>query len=75
MSTLLIESELDMDIAIERIIRLANLDGDKTLTIVLPSAAFHEIFIRNLHDKVIKSDVETPMDIEMKIIIRRIRDD
>jgi hypothetical protein len=75
MSTLLIENELDMDIAIERIIRLANLDGEKHLTIILPSEAFHEIFIRNLHDKIIRSDVKTPMDIKIEILIRRIRDD
>jgi hypothetical protein len=70
MSTLLIESELDMDVAIEYIVDLSTLDGKKVLTIVFPSTGLHDIFMRNLYDVLESGAAEIPMNIDIEIIIR-----
>jgi hypothetical protein len=70
MSTLLIESELDMDVAIEYIVNLSALEGKKVLTVVFPSTGLHDIFMKNLYDVLESGVAETPMNIAIEIIIR-----
>ena len=71
----MIDSELDMDIAIQRILRLAAIEGTKYVTVIFPSEAFHLIFMQNLHDKVMETDLDLPMDIELSIHIRSNNDE
>ena len=66
----MIESELDMDIAIEHIVSLSVVEGRKTLTLVFPSKGLHNIFMGNLYDVLEAGIAETPTNIEIEVIIR-----
>lgn len=69
MSKLIINSEGDIERSLEEIKKIANWDGRKDLTLVLPSEGMWEIFKTELYKVLSDDSVKKPVDIDADIIV------
>ena len=69
MSKLIINSEGDIERRLEEIKKIANWDGRKDLTLVLPSEGMWEIFKTELYKVLSDDSVKKPVDIDADIIV------
>jgi hypothetical protein len=64
-----IESEGDIEIGIKTMLRLAVLDGKKTIMLCFPSQFMCKIFLNNVLDTFESLNIEEPVNIDAILVI------
>ena len=71
----MVDSEGDVEFAIQHCMELASLKGKKFVTLAFPSSGMYEIFLKNLHREMHFCGFNEDMEIEALIQIPNEKDD